>query len=188
MTLETIVAAYGYPALFVGTILEGESILVIAGFLAHRGLLFLPWVVLIAFIGSFFGDQLFFHVGRNKGRSFLDKRPKWQPKVSKVQRMFDKYNTSLILGFRFLYGLRTVTPFMFGMSNVSTKKFMILNAVGALIWAIVVGLLGFIFGHVFQAFLDDFKQYELWIIVGAVLTGGLYKLYQHFSDNKRNTI
>ena len=49
MSIETIIAAYGYPALFVGTVLEGESILVIAGFLAHRGLLFLPWVVQLLF-------------------------------------------------------------------------------------------------------------------------------------------
>jgi len=161
----------------VGTVLEGESILVIAGFLAHRGLLFLPWVVLVAFLGSFIGDQFFFHVGRHKGKSFLENKPKWQPKVAKVQKMFDKYNTMLILGFRFLYGLRTVTPFMFGMSNVGTRKFVILNAIGALIWAIVVGILGFVFGHVFQAFLEDFKHYELWLIITLVVIGGLVKLY-----------
>ena len=37
INLEPLVSTYGYPALLVGTFLEGETILVIAGFLAHRG-------------------------------------------------------------------------------------------------------------------------------------------------------
>ena len=49
INLEILVSAYGYPALFIGTFLEGETILVIAGFLAHRGYLELPWVIVIAF-------------------------------------------------------------------------------------------------------------------------------------------
>ena len=52
MTLESIVENYGYAALLVGTFLEGETILVIAGFLAHRGYLHLPWVFIVAFLVS----------------------------------------------------------------------------------------------------------------------------------------
>jgi membrane protein DedA with SNARE-associated domain len=60
MNFETIIAQYGYFAIIIGTFLEGETILVIGGFLAHIGLLSLPLVILSAFIGSFSGDQLYF--------------------------------------------------------------------------------------------------------------------------------
>jgi len=60
MTLESIVDTYGYVAVLLGTFLEGETILVLGGFAAHRGYLALPWVIVAAFFGSLCGDQLFF--------------------------------------------------------------------------------------------------------------------------------
>ncbi len=64
MTLESFIQTYGYLALLVGTFLEGETILVLAGFAAHLGYLNLPWVILVAFVGTLSGDQLFFYLGR----------------------------------------------------------------------------------------------------------------------------
>jgi membrane protein DedA with SNARE-associated domain len=75
MPLESLIATYSYPALFAGTVLEGEAVLIIAGFLAYRGYLELPYVILVAFLGAFLGDQLFFQIGRRVGAAFLEKRP-----------------------------------------------------------------------------------------------------------------
>jgi membrane protein DedA with SNARE-associated domain len=52
------------PGILVGAFLEGETLLVIAGFLAHRGYLGLPFVIAAAFAGTLAGDQLYFHIGR----------------------------------------------------------------------------------------------------------------------------
>ena len=51
---------YGYAAILVGTFLEGETILVLAGLAAQLGYLTLSGVILAAFLGSLSGDQLFF--------------------------------------------------------------------------------------------------------------------------------
>lgn len=75
MDFHQLIIDYGYLALFIGTFLEGETILVIAGFLAHSGYLELHWVILSAFLGTFAGDQTFFYLGRFKGIAFLEKRP-----------------------------------------------------------------------------------------------------------------
>jgi membrane protein DedA with SNARE-associated domain len=56
MSLELLVKTFGYWALFVGTFLEGETILIICGFFAHRGYLELAWVIVVAFMGSLAGD------------------------------------------------------------------------------------------------------------------------------------
>ena len=56
MTLIEFVAAYGYLAVLLGTLLEGETVLLLAGFAAHQGHLAIHWVLLIAFIGGTLGD------------------------------------------------------------------------------------------------------------------------------------
>jgi membrane protein DedA with SNARE-associated domain len=122
MTLEYLITHYGYVALVIGAFLEGEAILVVAGFAVHLGYLKLQWVMLAAFIGSVAGDQFYFFLGRVRGEAFLKKRPRWQAKVQKVWKLLDRYRTLMILGFRFAYGLRTVTPFAIGLSNIRAGR------------------------------------------------------------------
>lgn len=52
LSIASLIATYGYYALFLGTLLEGETVLVAAGYAAHRGLLELPWVIVIAFLAE----------------------------------------------------------------------------------------------------------------------------------------
>ena len=160
MNWALIIGSYGYFALFVGTLLEGETILVLAGFAAHLGYLYLPWVILVAFIGTLGGDQLFFYLGRRYSQFVLDKHPAWQRRLDRVQRLFERYQTLLILGFRFLYGLRTVTPFVLGRSGVSPGYFFLLNTLSALVWSVVVGIGGYLFGNFLKLLLGDIRRYE----------------------------
>ncbi|MFE8069861.1 DedA family protein [Marinobacteraceae bacterium S3BR75-40.1] len=170
MTLEGLIATYGYAAVGIGTFLEGETILVLAAFAASRGYLELPWVIVWAFLGTFFGDQLYFHIGRSKGQQFLQKRPSWQARSGKVFAWLERHPIGLILGFRFLYGLRTVTPFIIGASRVSTAQFLVLNLIGSVVWAIVFGVLGYVFGYTLELLLGDIKKFE---VIGFVALGSI---------------
>ena len=173
MTLEYLISHYGYVALFVGVFLEGETILILAGIAAHLGHLNLTWVILIAFAGTMVGDQFYFLLGRLKGKTFLQKRPRWEAKVEKVWTLFGHYRTLLILGFRFMYGLRTVTPFAFGLSGTSGIRFFVLNVIGAAVWSVAVAFVGYLFGAVAQSVLVDVKKYEYLIIPGVLCAGAL---------------
>jgi membrane protein DedA with SNARE-associated domain len=77
----------------------------------------------------------------------------------------------LILGFRFLYGLRTVTPFVLGSSKIAPLYFMILNILGAFIWTIVIGVIGYMFGHAAEMIIGNVKRYELWFFIGLAALG-----------------
>ena len=68
VSLEELVRNYGYIIIVIGTFLEGETILVVAGFLAYSGYLQLPFVILAGFAGTFAGDQLYFYLGRYQGK------------------------------------------------------------------------------------------------------------------------
>ncbi len=133
--LEKMVSNYGYIAIVIGTFLEGETILVLGGFLAHRGYLNLPWVILSAFAGTFAGDQLFFFLGRFKGTKWLEKRPEWKRRSTRAFQLLKKHQLWVILGFRFIYGVRTITPFVIGASGVKPLRFLALNGSGAVAWA-----------------------------------------------------
>ena len=170
MTLELFIEHYGYWTVLIGTFLEGETVLVLAGFLAHRGYLSLPGVVAAAFAGSFCGDQLFFHIGRKYGRTYLARRQAWQQKASRARRLLEQYRTSFILGFRFFYGMRTVTPFIIGMSNVGKIQFIMLNVLGAMAWASAIGAGGYFFGSTLEFFINDVKRYER-IVLGVIVIG-----------------
>src|SRR5664279_3888402 len=69
--LDSFIRNYGYWALLVGTFLEGETILMLGGLSAQLGYLDLSLVIVVAFIGSFSGDQFYFIVGSLKVRSCL---------------------------------------------------------------------------------------------------------------------
>src|SRR4030065_114883 len=160
MNWELIIGSYGYFFVLAGTFLEGETILILAGFAAHQGYLYLPWVVLVAFLGTLSGDQLFFYLGRRQSRFVLDKHPAWQRRLDRVERLFERYQTLLILGFRFLYGLRTVTPFVLGRSGVAPGYFFLLNTLSAMVWSLMVGIGGYLFGNFLKLILGDKRHHE----------------------------
>ncbi|MCP4630958.1 MAG: DedA family protein [bacterium] len=171
MSLDYILSTYGYIALLIGTFLEGETILIAAGFLAHQSYLKLPWVIFFAFLGTLAGDQLYFFLGRVKGMDFIESRPRWQAKSARVFVLLQKHQIPVIIGFRFLYGIRTVTPFIIGAGGVNPGRFIIWSSIGAGTWAIAVGALGYLFGQALEVVLEEAKKYEIWIMALVFLIG-----------------
>lgn len=180
MSLEALISTYGYAAIAAGSFLEGETVVILGGFAAHRGYLELPWVIAFAFAGTFFGDQLYYHLGRTRGKVLLEKRPDWKSKSEKVFQLLDKHRTWFILGFRFLYGLRTITPFLIGISEIPRSRFIILNMFGAFVWAFTVGILGYFLGNTLEMLLGDIRRYELMVFLVLILFGILLWLFNRY--------
>ena len=170
--LEYLVRTYGYWALLAGTFLEGETILIIGGLLAKLGLLKLSTVMVIAFIGSFSGDQVYFYIGRFKGRELLKKHHKWEKRVDKIHKILERYHDLIMLGFRFVYGMRIMTPFVLGMSKqIKAIRFSILNAMGAILWAVAISAGGYFFGYALEGFIKDVKKYEIHAVLAIFVIG-----------------
>lgn len=159
--MESFIEHYGYWAILIGAIFEGEAILLLGGFAAYGGYLALPWVIVIAFCGTLFADQAYFFLGRRHSHRILSFRPSWKSHAKRAEALFQRFRTPLILVFRFLYGIRTIVVFVIGMSPISCKKFAILNALGAMIWALLVGTGGYLFGNALELMLGRVRFYEL---------------------------
>lgn len=158
---EQLLQQYGYVAVLIGTLLEGETILLIAGFAAHRGYLDPGGVIAVAAAGGFLGDQGFFWLGRLRGKRVIARLPRLQGHAQQVNALLERHHAWIIIGIRFMYGLRVAGPVLIGMSEVSALRFAALNLVGAVLWAGVIGGAGYLFGQALELVLGDVKRYEL---------------------------
>jgi membrane protein DedA with SNARE-associated domain len=169
--LEQLLHDFGYLALFLGTFFEGETILVLAGFLAFREYLTIELVILVAFLGSYSGDQLWYFLGRRHGRRILERRPQWNAMSERALNLIRRHPDLWVLGFRFVYGLRTVMPVAIGMSGYPPLRYLLLNGLGAVIWAVSLGLAAYHFSAALEGLLGDIKRFELYILGGLALLG-----------------
>jgi membrane protein DedA with SNARE-associated domain len=165
--LAPLLARYGYWAILVGAFVEGETIVVLGGFFAHRHVLGLFGVIVCAFFGSLAGDQLAYFIGRKFGSRVLDWRPRWRPAAERARRELERRGTFLLVSFRFFYGLRNAVPFVAGLAGIPPRRFAPLNALGALLWAPTITLLGYTFGRAVTRVLEHARNYEA--VVLAVL-------------------
>ncbi|MEP7099365.1 MAG: DedA family protein [Burkholderiales bacterium] len=169
MTLADLVAHYGYGAVFAGSLLEGETILLLAGAAAHKGYLSFAGVVALAFCGGTLGDQILFAVGRRYGTLLLARHPRLATRAEPVKGLIRRHQNGLIVGVRFMYGLRLIGPLVIGMSEVSARRFVLLNLLGAAIWAPLVVGAGYLFGHALSWLFAGIQRFELVAFGGLAL-------------------
>jgi membrane protein DedA with SNARE-associated domain len=152
-------------ALFIGTLLEGETIVFLAGLAAHHGYLWFPAVVLVAVVGGFFSDQILFHVGRRYGERVFARFPGVAARVPRVQALLRRWDVLAILLVRFLYGLRIAAPIVIGSCGIAPWRLALFDLIGAVLWALVVAGLGYFAGQVVQYWL---ARLDLSIVLGLM--------------------
>jgi membrane protein DedA with SNARE-associated domain len=171
MDLPTLLHQYGYLLIFVGTFAEGETLLVLGGYFAHRGYLDLAGVMATAFVAAVCGDQLFFHIGRNHATRLFERFPHLHDKVRIALHRAERHQNLVVLGMRFLWGLRIALPLAMGMTRMNGRKFFWLNLLSAAVWAALFSSLGYGTSRLFDHLVDDLQRYELWIAGGLLIVG-----------------
>ena len=146
MDFQQIINDYGYIAVFIGSLVEGESVILTAGAMSYHGLLSLPGIMIVAFFGTFIADQVLYVLGRKYGDKFFQRWPKYQGHTDKAMRLLQKYDTLFILSYRFVYGFRVVGSAIIGMCGVPPRRFFILNGIAAIIWSILSCSAGYFIG------------------------------------------
>jgi membrane protein DedA with SNARE-associated domain len=185
--MKELLTQLGYPALFLGTLVEGETFILIAGFLAHRGYFRLGLVILLASLGAFSGDMLYFLAGRRFGRTLLARSRRARGLVPWLERWMAGHHVLWIFGMRYLYGIRWLGAVLAGSSHMSLKRFSALSLPSCLVWATVVGFLGYAAGEVVERLLVDVSRYELLIVLFLLLAVALYAFFsrrgeRHFEE------
>ena len=163
--LKEYLELHGYWVLFIGTFLEGEAILLLAGFLAFQGYLNVVGVILTAWAGSFLGDQFYFHLGRFKGRGLLKRFHSIARKFREALKLIEKYGNFVAFISRFTYGFRIVLPIILGITNLAPRTFLWINLISALTWSIVFSLGGYLFGKSASLVFDNVSNYEHYLVL-----------------------
>ncbi len=173
-----MISSFGYIAVVIGTILEGETVLVLAGLAAHRGYLDVGWVAVAAFVGGVMGDQLAFHVGRLRGEAILARYPSMRARVDYCNDLMARHQNKLMVGFRLAYGVRFLLPLLWGRGGVSPWRFLAFDAAGAAVWAVGGTLLGYSIGQVAEQIIHDFEHYELLLFGVVAVMGALFWVWR----------
>ena len=170
--IKQYLGTYGYGFLFLGTILEGELILLTAGFLSYFGAMNFFVVLIVAFFGAIIGDNLWFWAGRKGGTHLIDRYGKFffltQKRVNRARKYFDTHGSKAVFVSRFVFGTRVSTSILAGALGMPLKKFQRSNVAGAASWTIITAGLGYLFAKSFELLRAYLVQTENALLILAV--------------------
>ena len=158
MNPSAVVDALGYPAAGLGILIEsagvpfpGEALLLAAAAWAavrHHSLIL---VILFGFVGAVAGANVGYYLGYRGGRPFVERfgsifriRPEH---IARSEMFFARHGDKAVLLARFVLGLRTWGSMLAGMARMPFLRFQVFSALGALVWATVVGAAGYVLGN-----------------------------------------
>ena len=153
--------------------------MVFGGFAAHRGWLSLvPWVILIGALAT--------PSRKASGSSGPLRRPKgsrkragWAAKVEQADRLLAKWEGPVVVGARFIPGFNTTAVIALALSAMSSKKFLALNAIGAAVWALTFGVLGYAVGQAVERYIGDIERYEKPVALGLLAAGCVWVVWHY---------
>jgi membrane protein DedA with SNARE-associated domain len=132
-------STYGYVVLFLYSLGGGFVALLGAGVLSFMGKMDLSLSIAIAFAANFIGDALLFYMSRYHKTEMMEYFKKHRRKLAFSHLLIKKHGAWIIIIKKFIYGLKTLVPLAIGLTKYDFWKFSGYNALGALIWAVVIG-------------------------------------------------
>jgi membrane protein DedA with SNARE-associated domain len=93
-------------------------------------------VILIGAIGNALAQAVWFFGARYAGRRILEKRVDWAANVERVDRLLKKWEALMVIGARFIPGFSSTRTIALALSAMSSMRFLALNSIGALVWAL----------------------------------------------------
>lgn len=161
--LETVAASYGiwiyailFAIIFIETgivampFLPGDSLLFVAGAIAAIGGMSLPALMVLLTIAAIAGDAANYSIGRWFGPKVWSwENSRWFNKdaFNKTHDFYEKYGPITIVVGRFLPFIRTFTPFVAGVADMTYPKFAFYNVIGGILWVCGLTGLGFLVGN-----------------------------------------
>ena len=181
-------SVYGYGFIFLGTIFEGELVLLAAGFLAYLGTLNFWLVLLVGFSGAVIGDNIWYYIGRHGGTPFLQKFGKFfflnNKRIARAKVYFEDHGAKTIFFSRFVFGTRISSAILAGTLGMTREKFFKSNVLGAGAWAIITTMLGYAFGNSFSLLRHYLQRTETALLILGVIV--IIILILRFLYNRSN--
>ncbi len=182
-----IAVIFAESGLLVGFFLPGDTLLFTAGYLAYAGLLpvNIHVLVLCVFAAAVLGDTVGYTFGYRVGRRLYQRKESRLFKKSHLEaaeKFYEKYGGKTIIFARFLPAVRTFAPIVAGTSNMSYRKFLAYNVIGAFLWAVLITYLGYYLGQWFHSMGLEIDQVLL-PSLAVILVIGWTPAFIHLAQN-----
>jgi membrane protein DedA with SNARE-associated domain len=187
ISLQTLLNALnvlGYPAVIIFVMIEssgipfpGETMLLLAAFYAAVSQqLQIPIVIACAALGAIIGDNIGYYIGRTGGRALVTRYGKYvriKPEhLDRAEKFFAKHGNKTVFFGRFIAVLRAWAAFLAGVNKMPWRTFFFYNAAGGILWATLVGTIGFFGGRLLHdnfALVEHIVKTASWLLAAIVV-------------------
>lgn len=160
-----------------GLPLPGETILMLASFLAHKThQLALSLIILIGFCAAVTGDNLGFLLGRWLGPRllrWLSEKLHLEEDMAAAADQIQRHGGITVFSARFIFGLRTIAGPVAGALGMDWRRFLLANALGAATWVTCIAVIGYEFAPGFRTLLGYFAKAS-WLVSGSLFLAGYF--------------
>ncbi len=175
-----LVATYGYIVVLLVVMAEsaglpvpGETSLLVAGAFAATGKLALPGVIIAAALGAIIGDTAGYWVGRTSGLRLLRRYGRLirfdERKLAQAEAFFARHGEKTVFLGRFVPVGRIFSAVLAGVSQMRYGRFLFWNATGGIVWATLMGTLGYLFGHQLPLIERLVSQFGIGLLIALIV-------------------
>jgi membrane protein DedA with SNARE-associated domain len=184
--IDELVRNYGLWIVFIGVMLEclgvpfpGETVLVSAAlYAAATNNLAIGSVVLVAALAATIGGTVGYAIGRAIGLPLLGRYGRYvrldEPRLKIGQYLFLRHGGKIVFFGRFVALLRTFAALLAGANRMSLPQFLVMNALGGIVWAGVFGGGAYLLGEQIKRVTGPVTLVLLIAAIGLVIAGMIY--------------
>ena len=169
--MESFIERFGLFAVFVGAMVEGDSTLLVAGVVAHLGLLRFSPAVACGCAGAFVGDCITYGVGRARADA-MRASALYRRLGPHIEHLAGRFGAIEIMLTRFIYGPRVASMLFWGVQGFSLPRFVAIDLCGCSIWAVILASLGFAFSGSAEMLIGKVKRLEVWLLIAVAAAAG----------------
>jgi membrane-associated protein len=177
-----LASTYGYAFLFfisvaentflLGIVVPGDVAVVLGGALASQGRLSPVTTTLVVVAGVVLGSNLSFWVGRRGGIPLIER---WggrfsmeKAQIDRVERYFVRHGAKTVFLASFVSGFKNLVPAVAGASSMGLGPFILYNAVGSVLRAVALVVVGYIFGANLPRAVEMIGSLNRWLIAAIL--------------------
>lgn len=168
MHLQELLIRYGLVAVFVGSAVEGDLSLILAGVVSHLGIFPFPLAVAAGTVGSLIGDSAWYGFGRFRGPRFREGKlyHRVGPTINRLAKRMGPWE---LLAARFVYGTKAASMVFWGLHGLTLPRFLLIDALGCAIGATVFTGLGYLVSGSATVLLGRVRRVQLWLLGGLIV-------------------
>lgn len=188
-----LIQTTGYIGLFLAVLFEsgfvfgfflpGDSLLFTAGILASQHFLNIFLIILLSIVAAIVGNNLGYFTGKKLGHRLFTRHESFlfsPRRVEQAHEFFDTHGPKSLILARFIPAVRTFVPIIGGTAKMDYRRFLTFNAIGGLLWGVLLPVLGFTLGKS----VPNIDHYLLPIILLIIVISVLPILVQYLKAKK----